>query len=531
MGGTHLTETSVPADTGRGDAELIHVLSEAASCDDPAFLQAWRELVERHERRVFGLARHMAGPNDAEEIVQESFLSFYRAVRKKSLRKSSIAGWLATVATRKAIHINSKRRSERREMQRMQKDHERTGPAGGTAADDATQMEEARQKVADLVRELPEKLRVPIALYFSANLPQTEIAAELHCSQVTVSTRINEALDYLRNGLRKAGYSALPASWAVLLAMKLAAEDGPLLARCHEKLLKVPSHAAQSMRLVPKSPAPLSKALIATAGAAALVMILGLLAYTTVNTSAKAPAQSMPTQSQSVAEPIAPAAVPNSTDAATPPLRESALIYEDRFEKPELDKFWARVFPPSKPGYTIWQIDQSKLNMMSGGSQATRLLTHERLFPEVGLFSKTIVLDERPVEIDLENEMSFTGAYEIGIEFLDGDGHQLGLFTQARRVPNGPLEHMASGGPGTERTVTAPNTNAVNRFIVDRTGKLAQYTMDGGISYSKPGSSTGTLNGLVLHIFAKSIGAASGVSWTTKHARVIRLNDWPTADK
>lgn len=522
MGDTHLTEASVAAETGRGDAELIHILSAAESCDDPAFLEAWRTLVERHERRVFGLARHMAGPNDAEEIVQEAFLSFFRAVRKKSLRKSSIAGWLATVVARKAIHINTKRRSERREIQRMQTESERTGGAGGTAAEDSAQMEEARQKVAELVRELPEKLRVPIALYFSANLPQTEIAAELHCSQVTVSTRINEALDYLRNGLRKAGYSALPASWAVLLAMKLATEDGPLLARCHEKLLKLPNHAAQSMRLVPKGPAPLSKALIAS-GAAALVVILGLLAYTAVNTSANAPAAS-PLQTQSVAMPIAS---PQTPAEATPPVRELALIYEDRFEKPELDKFWARVYPPPKLGYTIWQIDQSKLNMMSGGNQATRLLTHERLFPEVGLFSKVIALDERPVEIDLDNEMSFTGAYEVGIELLDGHGHQLALFTQARRVPNGPMEHLASGGPGTEKTETTTSNNAVNRFIVDRTGKLAQYTMDEKISYSQPGSGADTINGLVLHIFAKSIGDASGVSWTTKHIRVIRLNAWP----
>ncbi len=59
---------------------------------------AFRVLVEQHSRRVFLLAYRMMGnEQDAEEIVQETFLRAYRALGRFEAR-SSVATWLFRIA-------------------------------------------------------------------------------------------------------------------------------------------------------------------------------------------------------------------------------------------------------------------------------------------------------------------------------------------------------------------------------------------------------------------------------------------------
>ena len=42
--------------------------------------EAFDELVERHRRRVFGLACRLVGPREAEDLAQEVFLAAYRSL-------------------------------------------------------------------------------------------------------------------------------------------------------------------------------------------------------------------------------------------------------------------------------------------------------------------------------------------------------------------------------------------------------------------------------------------------------------------
>ena len=59
---------------------------------------AFRTLVERHSRNVFRLAFRMTGnENDAEDIVQETFLKAYRQLHRYESR-SSFGTWLFRIA-------------------------------------------------------------------------------------------------------------------------------------------------------------------------------------------------------------------------------------------------------------------------------------------------------------------------------------------------------------------------------------------------------------------------------------------------
>src|SRR5258707_11387868 len=81
---------------------------------------AYRVLVERHSRALFRLAYRMTGnEQDAEDVVQESFLRAYRQLGKFDER-ASFGTWLYRIATNCSLDLV---RARKRRM-------EQTSPAG-----------------------------------------------------------------------------------------------------------------------------------------------------------------------------------------------------------------------------------------------------------------------------------------------------------------------------------------------------------------------------------------------------------------
>src|SRR5882724_12679423 len=90
--------------------EAAAVLARARQGDSEAF----RALVERHSRSVFRLAFRMTGnEQDAEDVVQESFLRAYRQLGKFDER-ASFGTWLYRIAMNCSLDLvrSKKRRSE-----------------------------------------------------------------------------------------------------------------------------------------------------------------------------------------------------------------------------------------------------------------------------------------------------------------------------------------------------------------------------------------------------------------------------------
>lgn len=65
---------------------------------------------------------------------------------------------------------------------------------------------ELNNTVKQLVSNLPEKYRIPIHLYYSANMSVQEIAEVLHIPKGTVKSRMNKARNLLKNELEVLGY-------------------------------------------------------------------------------------------------------------------------------------------------------------------------------------------------------------------------------------------------------------------------------------------------------------------------------------
>jgi RNA polymerase sigma-70 factor, ECF subfamily len=93
-------------------SDATAVLARARQGDGDAF----RVLVERHSRRAFQLAFRMTGnEQDAEDVVQESFLRAYRQLGRFEAR-ANFATWLHRIVANCAVDVMRTRHAKQRRV-------------------------------------------------------------------------------------------------------------------------------------------------------------------------------------------------------------------------------------------------------------------------------------------------------------------------------------------------------------------------------------------------------------------------------
>jgi RNA polymerase sigma factor (sigma-70 family) len=154
---------------------------------------AWRELVARHTRKVFGLAYRFTGRVDeAEDLTQEVFIKVYQTLDRYRESDGPFGAWLMAVARNHAIDHYRRGRQERLRRSDNPAVLE-TMPARGEHPIRTLEREERARLVHRGLRALPVDLRLPLILCDLQGLPYEEIAAELQIPLGTVKSRINRA--------------------------------------------------------------------------------------------------------------------------------------------------------------------------------------------------------------------------------------------------------------------------------------------------------------------------------------------------
>jgi len=154
---------------------------------------AWRDLVSRHTRRVFGLAYRFSGRVDeAEDLTQEIFVKVYQSLPRYRELEGAFPGWLMTVARHQAIDHYRRRREER--LRRAEGPEILDGmPSSEEGPLRLLEREERVRFVRRGIRSLPAELREPLILFDLQGVPYEEIAATLGIPLGTVKSRINRA--------------------------------------------------------------------------------------------------------------------------------------------------------------------------------------------------------------------------------------------------------------------------------------------------------------------------------------------------
>ena len=119
---------------------------------------AFRVLVERHSRALFRLAFRMTGnEQDAEDVVQESFLRAYRQLGKFDER-ASFGTWLYRIATNCSLDLvrSRKRRSEQltQQPEDQREDPLASLPSAEPTPERAAFSTEVRERVAEAMNDL-----------------------------------------------------------------------------------------------------------------------------------------------------------------------------------------------------------------------------------------------------------------------------------------------------------------------------------------------------------------------------------------
>lgn len=164
--------------------------------DEASDNASFEALVHRQSRFVFQVAYAMLrNSHDAEDVVQETFLSLYRSGAWRHMKDER--AFLARAAWRQAIdrlRANPRRASDEAgillELPSSDQDPEQTMLNA-----------DYRATIHRLIDALPEELRQPLALSTIQELNSREIAAILGIPEGTVRTRLMRARQMLKQKL------------------------------------------------------------------------------------------------------------------------------------------------------------------------------------------------------------------------------------------------------------------------------------------------------------------------------------------
>jgi RNA polymerase sigma-70 factor (ECF subfamily) len=169
--------------------------SEAVSAVRGGDVERYRELVERHERRVFGVAWSRLGDATlAEEATQEAFIRGYQRLWLLD-DGAKFAGWISSIARRLAINLGLRHRRELNKRERWAL--EQTSDDSADESPRPCTPETLRRTLEDL----PAAHRECLVLFYLEGKSGAEAATALGISEAAFRLRLHRARGALREEL------------------------------------------------------------------------------------------------------------------------------------------------------------------------------------------------------------------------------------------------------------------------------------------------------------------------------------------
>jgi RNA polymerase sigma-70 factor (ECF subfamily) len=167
-------------------------------------VSAFEELYDRYASTVYGLLLRILGnADDAQEVLQETFVKAWTSAKMFDAVRGSEVAWLISIARSRGIdRLRSRRtRVEREDEAGRELSIFTSFVEKSTGADDAIQSEE-RQAVRGALAELPEPQRIALELAYFEGLSQSEIATRLSQPLGTIKTRMQLGMKKMRERLQ-----------------------------------------------------------------------------------------------------------------------------------------------------------------------------------------------------------------------------------------------------------------------------------------------------------------------------------------
>lgn len=184
--GTPLRRVTTP---DRPDDEKLLVL--AAQRGE---MEAFSELVRRHQRRAYAVARAIVITHeDAEDAVQDAFLHAYRALHR-FLPDQAFGAWLHRIVANASLDITRRRKV---------RDADELPESIASQFRDPAESAELRSRLRDALAQLPARQRSVIVLHDVEGFKHAEIGRLLGIPEGTARSDLHYARSALRRLLDK----------------------------------------------------------------------------------------------------------------------------------------------------------------------------------------------------------------------------------------------------------------------------------------------------------------------------------------
>lgn len=181
-------------------SEDLSIIDRFKNSDEAAF----KELVLKHQDRIYNLCRHMLGnSHDAEDAAQDTFVKAYQSL-KKFKPEASLYTWLYRIAVNTCLDY--KKRPFFASLFRKSEEGDDFVSEALSHWPSPERLYESKQiglALHNSIRKLPAKLRTAIVLKEIEDLSYEEISDILEISIGTVKSRISRAREKLKILLKK----------------------------------------------------------------------------------------------------------------------------------------------------------------------------------------------------------------------------------------------------------------------------------------------------------------------------------------
>lgn len=155
-------------------------------------LPPFQALLDEHRLDVYRFCAATAGPSEADDCFQETWIAALRAYPKLR-RADNLRAWLLRIAQNKAIDLHRSRARRPVPVESVPERHAATAAAPGVLSRDEPELWNA-------VRELPPKQRAAVFCRTVLGMPYDELALLLESSEDAARRNVFEGLRALRKG-------------------------------------------------------------------------------------------------------------------------------------------------------------------------------------------------------------------------------------------------------------------------------------------------------------------------------------------
>jgi RNA polymerase sigma-70 factor (ECF subfamily) len=167
-------------------------------------VHAFEELYDRYSSTLYALLiRILGNSDDAQEVLQETFVKAWTSAKMFDAVRGSEVAWLISIARSRGIdRLRSRRIRYDREDEAGREISIQSGFVDRSSGADHAIESQQRVAVRGALSELPEPQRVALELAYFEGLSQSEIAARLQEPLGTVKTRMQLGMKKLRDRLQ-----------------------------------------------------------------------------------------------------------------------------------------------------------------------------------------------------------------------------------------------------------------------------------------------------------------------------------------